>query len=199
MSTRTTIHTNHERLGIACPGCQFDLPLREARSPETSAVWECTNCRAPFAGAIVARELRLAAQRVRLADDNFQSTLPAPSLTDVKELVRQIAKANSASKADGRSWSLRVPEHLEAVAVSLDAEYQVTGEKCVGIVADLSARGLCLLTDSTIEAPAVIVQLRSLDGSIQLLGRVTSLTPLPRNCCGVNVEFVARLGNGPDV
>lgn len=196
--------TNESRLcgpqqSVACPGCQFKLPLRAPDANETSGVWECTNCRAPANGALMASQVRMSAQRVRLADEMFQTEELAQSVAAVADIVQQIAKASTKARVGRPAWRLSVPEQLEAAAIGLNTDYSLTGETRRGMVADLSAQGMYLLTTAPIEAPLVVVRMMAEDGPLQLLGRVDLITNLPRKCCGANIEFLARLGRAADI
>jgi hypothetical protein len=187
--------------GEPCPGCQQPLPLRAKRPDEITTHWECTRCRAPFTGVLLKKAIPSMASQVRLSQKHFDTTgIPAVPV-ELRELVGEflICRANQSPPDDDRRKSVRVPQQLDVVVAPLDDEWLPQGKPIQGIVVDLAADGLGMITTAPIGAPYVAAQIGSLDGFVQLLGKVAWSQDSGHGFHNSGLQFVARFGRSKEL
>jgi PilZ domain len=184
--------------GEPCPGCQQRLPIRAKQPDEVTTHWECTRCRSPLTGVLLKKAVPLMAARIQLNQKHFDTTgLPAIPAT-LRELVRDFLnrRANQNQPADERRKSARVPQQLDVIVTPLNEEWSPQGKPVLGIVVDLSAGGMGMITTAAVGSPHVVAQIVHGTGFVQLLGRVVWSQDLDHGFHNAGVQFVARFGRG---
>jgi hypothetical protein len=68
------------------------------------------------------------------------------------------------------------------------------GKPIPGIVVDLAAQGLGMITTTAVGAPYVVAQIRHREGFVQLLGKVAWSKDFGHGFHHAGVEFVIRFG-----
>src|SRR5262245_1935969 len=162
------VNTSSERIssreqakGEPCPGCQKPLPVRAKRPDEVTTHWECTGCRSSLTGVLLKKAVPLMAAHIHLSQKHFDTTgLPAIP-DDLRDLVREflVRRADQSERADERRKSTRVPQELDVVVAPLDEAWLQQGRPILGIVVDLAADGLGMITTTPVNAPYVVAQI----------------------------------------
>ncbi len=183
--------------GEPCPGCRRSLPIRAKHADEVAAHWECDSCRTPVTGILVRDVGAKLAPQIRLAQANFETSDVAPIPDGLRQLVQAFAARRNKSPAiDNSRQEARIPSQLDVTIVGLDDRWTPTGKPQLGVVVDLSADGLGLITDTVIESKRVALQIRHPSGPVQLLGDVVWSNKIGPGYQNAGVKFALRLGRG---
>lgn len=207
MPTGATVNTDKPTLssvnpsrpsGEPCPGCQRPMPLRAKRPDEVTTHWQCTGCRSLTAGVLLKEELPLLAAHIHLGQKHFDTTGMPPIPSALRQLVQEFLarRQRQNQPADERRTSARVPQQLDVMVVPLDEEWKPDGKPILGIVIDLSAHGLGMITTAAVEAPYVVAQIQHGSGLVQLLGKIKWSKEFGHGFHNAGVQFVARFGRG---
>ena len=183
--------------GEPCPGCQQLLPVRAKRPDEVTTHWECTGCRSPFTGVLLKNAVPLLAAHIHLSQKHFDTTdLPVipERLSRTGSRISEPSPLTRVDPADERRKSVRVPQQLDVVVVPLDEEWLPQGKPILGIVVDLAADGLGMITTSPVGAPYVVAQIGHGSGFVQLLGKVAWSKDFGHGFHNAGVQFVVRFG-----
>jgi hypothetical protein len=186
--------------GEPCPGCQQLLPVRAKRPDEVTTHWECTGCRSPLTGVLWKKAAPLLAAHIHLSQKHFDTTGLPVIPEDLRDLVREFLnlRANQTEPADERRKSVRVSQQLDVVVAPLDEEWLPQGKPILGIVVDLAADGLGMVTTSPVGAPYVVAQIGHRSSFVQLLGKVAWSRDFGHGLHNAGVQFVVRFGRGKD-
>jgi hypothetical protein len=140
----------------------------------------------------------LLAAHIHLSQKHFDTTGVPPIPATLRQLVRefQVRRRNQTKPAAERRRSVRVPLQLDVMVVPLDEAWMPQGQPILGIVVDLAARGLGMITTAPVAAPYVVAQIRHGRGLVQLLGKIVWSKELGRGFHNAGVQFVVRFGPG---
>jgi hypothetical protein len=182
--------------GEPCPNCTRPMPLRAKRPDEVTTHWECTGCRSPITGVLLKEAVPLLAAHIHLSQKHFDVRGLRPIPDDFRALVREFLnqRCNQAEPQDERRSEVRVPQQLDVTVVPLSENWTPQGKPILGIVVDLSSRGLGMITTAQIQAPYVVTQIQHGTGFVQLLGRIAWSKGFSRGFYSAGVQFVVRLG-----
>jgi hypothetical protein len=195
MTTSSRTESEATLLGVTCRGCNHRLPLRASQADETAALWECANCRSPFAGVLLTHGVGLIARRVRLADLHFDSADVGPISHEFRQFVRKLdaTQLNCTEKFVDARRSVRIAEELDVVAVGIDAGGSAACQPVPAIVVNLSGQGMLLMAEQPFQCERLVVRLLSDGQWLQIAGRVIWARELEDGFHGAGVEFIARL------
>jgi len=181
-------------VGTACPGCGRRLPLRFAGPGEEAALWECVGCEAPFAGILLPDIVTMLAQRIRLSQRHFDTEQAEPLPLTLRQVVQRIHNGEPVDEIRELRRSVRLAGLRHAVLACFDAQYGIPASALRCAIANLSSHGLLLVTGEPIDAGAVVVQVQSPRGVLQLLANVVWKQPLGGGCYGGGGSFITRFG-----
>lgn len=203
MPKGTSVDTTQERGarpsqsgGEPCPGCQRATPVRAKRPDEVTTHWECTGCQSPMTGVLMKDAAPLLAAHIHLGQRHFDTTGLPPIAPALRQLVQEflIRRRDQGNPPDERRKSVRVPQQLDVVVVPLSEEWTPVGKPILGIVVDLAAHGLGMITTANVGAPYVVAQIRHGNSFVQLLGRIAWSKDFGHGFHNAGVQFVVRFG-----
>lgn len=178
-----------------CPGCRRSLPIRRARPGETASHWECSACNAPLTGILLKNAAADMASTIRIGQVQLD-TAGVPALpTSLRQLVREFVDSRSKNPpASERRKSTRVPRELDVTVLMLDDEWMPRAKPVPGVVVDLSAHGVGLVSTTKIESRYVILQIRLPAGLLQILGEVVWTKDIGHGFFNSGAQFLLRFG-----
>lgn len=180
--------------GEQCPGCRRPLPIREKQAGETAAHWECTACRSPMTGVILKEAATQSADAIRLSQIYFDAkgVPPPPSL---RQLVREFVGCRLRNPdVDERRQVQRDPMLLDLAVVPVDDNWTPRAKPVLGMMIDITASGLGMVTSSTVDAEFVAVQILHPAGPVQLLGKIAWRKDFGPRFHNSGVQFLLRFG-----
>lgn len=182
--------------GEACPGCQRSMPVRAKRPDEVTIHWQCTACRSTLTGVLLKEAMPLLAAHVHLGQNHFDASQVPPVPAALRELVREFLarRQQHGQPPHERRKSPRVSHQLDVILVPLDDDWRPLGKPILGIVVDLSAHGLGMITSAPVVAPYAVAQIQLGNGFVQLLGRIVWAKEVGRGFHNTGLQFVARFG-----
>jgi hypothetical protein len=172
------------------------MPVRAKRPDEVTTHWECTGCRSPLTGVLLKEAVPLLAAHVHLSQKHFDMGDLPPIPAALRRLVREflLRRRNAGEPVDERRKSVRVPQQLDVIVVPLNEEWMPQGKPIRGIVVDLAAQGLGMITTAAMGAPFVVAQIGHGTGFVQLLGKVAWSKDSGHGFHNAGVQFVVRFG-----
>jgi hypothetical protein len=181
-----------------CPGCRLPLPIRAKRQGEVAAHWECAACRAPLTGVLIQDEAARMADAIRIGQVHFDSAEIPPIPASLRQLVREFVTGHQEShEPDRRSAGPRMPVQVDVSIVPLDENWTPRCKPQLGLVVNLTAKGLGMLTTAPIADRHLGLQLRHPAGIVQVLGEVLWTNEIGMGFHNCGVQFLLRLGRSP--
>jgi hypothetical protein len=149
-------------------------------------------------GVLLKDAVPLLAAHIHLGQKHFDATGVPPIPAALRQLVREflVRRQQQNQPPDERRKSARVPQQLDVIVVPLNEDWTPQGNPILGIVVDLAAHGLGMVTTAPVAAPYAVAQIRHGSGFVQLLGRVAWSKDFGHGFHNAGVQFVLRLGRG---
>jgi hypothetical protein len=186
-----------DKEGANCPGCRQPLPIRAKQAGETAGHWECAACRSPVTGILLKEAAVQAAGVIRISQHHFDTTGVRPPSASLRQLVGEfVACRQKNPEVDERRAVQRVPMLLDLVLVPVDDNWTPRAKPILGLMIDITANGLGMVTSAPVEAEHLAVQIRHPAGPMQLLGRIAWSKDFGPGFHNAGIQFLLRFGRG---
>lgn len=146
---------------LDCVSCGASLPLRRAAAHEQAVDWVCKLCEAVYHAVLIEEcppAMRAKVQLTAFRFNEREIALPPRSLI---KAVRDLA--NKTDPSDKRGQVRRVM-NVPILTMPLSENLQPIGEPFATISRNISAGGICLMSDRKVAARFVAVQLPRVEG-----------------------------------
>lgn len=181
--------------GAECPECRRPLPIRAKKAGERPAHWECTTCRSQLTGILVKELAAQGAASIRLSQVHFDTDRARPPSSYLRQLVTEFVACRLKNPdVDERRATQRVPMLLDLAVVPVDENWSPRAKPVLGIMIDVTANGLGLVTGTRVEAEHVALQIQHPAGLVQLLGKIAWNKDFGPGFHNAGVQFVLRFG-----
>jgi hypothetical protein len=148
-------------------------------------------------GVLIKEEAAQLADAIRIGQVHFDSSEIPPIPPSLRQLVREFgASRRESHEPDRRSAGPRMPVQIDVTIVPLDENWTPRCKPQLGLVVNLTAQGLGMLTTTPIADHYLGLQLRHPPGTVQVLGEVLWTNQIGMGFHNCGVQFLLRLGRG---